>query len=379
MQNLPSLSRRGFMLALASVSIGSCIPKAMATGKIEMPDGFDSLLQAKGKYFGTAARFDQLEQYPDLRRETLRHCGYITPEIHLKWDALQPTRDAFVFEPVDKLLDFAKANDLKMHGHTLLWEQSVPRWASAELAKKSPSWNIIAEYMDGVLSRYGSEIERWDVVNEPLDTSNRDNLKQNLFYKAFGSSYVARAFEEARSRAPSAKLVINEYSLEYDNEVERDRRSAMLRLIGKFKKSGTPIDGLGIQAHLDLGKGKLKEKIIRPFLQEVADMGLDIYISELDVKERDFRPSKADRDRRVADEVRSYLEIVLSQPAVKGITTWGLSDQYSWLTPDQTDLKPEQISTSASIKNRGLPYDDDMKAKPLFFAMRDTFGAAALG
>jgi endo-1,4-beta-xylanase len=368
------------MLALAALPFEGCIPGSAAGEEMEMPGGFDGILASQGRYFGTAARIDQLERFAALRRATLANCSSITPEVHLKWDALEPERGRLLFEPVDRLLDFADANGLRLHGHTLLWDRSVPSWASAALQEKSPNWRTISFYMDAVLSRYGTRIERWDVVNEPLETSDGgDNLKRNLFYTAFGDGYISRALEEARSRVPSAKLLLNEYSLEYDNEVERDRRRAMLRLLEKLKTSGAPIDGLGIQAHLDLGKGRLLERIIGPFLQEVADMGLEIHISELDVKERDFRPSKATRDQRVADEARRYLEIALAQPAVKGVTTWGLSDRYSWLTPDPSDLEAGHLPSAAALRNRGLPYDERMGEKPLYSVMRDTFEAASLG
>ena len=49
------------------------------------------------------------------------------------------------------------------------------------------------------------------------------------------------------------------------------------------------MDGVGVQAHLDLGKGPLKRELLAPFFSRIADLGLGIAITELDVKEHDLR------------------------------------------------------------------------------------------
>lgn len=99
-----------------------------------------------------------------------------------------------------------------------------------------------------------------------------------------------------------------------------------------------PLDGIGLQAHLDLRKGRVSAGQIRAFLREIEGLGLEAVITELDVKEADYAASAEHRDAAVADEVRRYLEIVLDSPAVKGVTTWGLSDRYSWLRVTNDEL-----------------------------------------
>ena len=61
-------------------------------------------------------------------------------------------------------------------------------------------------------------------------------------------------------------------------------------------------------------------------------------ISELDVKEYQYVLSVEQRDARVADETRRYLDVALGQPAVRGVTTWGLSDRHSWLRVTKDDF-----------------------------------------
>ncbi|MBP1853578.1 endo-1,4-beta-xylanase [Rhizobium halophytocola] len=317
--------------------------------------GLNAKLAGQGRYFGTAVRHDQLAELPALRQAIVSNCGAITPEIELKWAALEWERGRFNFQPVDDLLAFADKNGLAVHGHTLLWGQSIPPWAQAHLEQHPGDWSIVATYMTTVLSRYRGRIHQWDLVNEAIDTSEQDNLRRNPFYKAFGPQYIERAMEEARAHAPDATFILNDYSLEYDNPVDNARRRAMLSLLEQHKRNGTAFEGLGMQAHLDLGKGHVNKRILRPFLEAVADLGMEIYISELDVQEADLSAPRDVRDQRVSDEVQRFLDIVLEVPNVKGVTTWGLSDNLSWLNSEE--YKRLDVKGARSAENRGLPFD----------------------
>lgn len=314
----------------------------------------------KGRYFGTAVRIDQIEANPRLRQAVLNDCGFLTPEIHMKWNALQPARDQWTPGPADGLVRFAQANNLRVRGHALLWHKSTPQWAEAEIARER-DWSTVGRYIEAVAGRYRDHVEEWDVVNEPIDADgSTDGLRDNVFMRSYGSSYIARALEAARAAAPKARLAINDYSFEYDNSTEQVRRTAFLKLLEKLKAAGTPLDSVGLQAHLDLSKGPLKPGILKPFLAEIAGMGLDIAITELDVNEHDRRLSLRERDARVADEVRRYLDIVLDEPKVKGVTTWGLSDEHSWL---------QAAGARGAALNRGLPYDAVLEPKPMHRAI----------
>jgi endo-1,4-beta-xylanase len=156
-------------------------------------------------------------------------------------------------------------------------------------------------------------------------------------------------------------LTINEYGLEYGNQVESDRRYLFLKLLERLKRAGAPLDNVGLQSHLDHGKGPLAEPEIERMLREIAGMGLAITVTELDVKEAEPGRPVAERDQRAAAAIKQYLEIVLDQPAVRGVVTWGLSDRHSWL------------SEGGAI-NRGLPFDPEMRPTPVFSALLEAFG-----
>lgn len=317
------------------------------------------------RYFGAAARIDQISSEPGLAELFLRQCTCITPEIHLKWDALEWEEGRFSFEPADDLVRFAVKHGMSVRGHTLLWDQSTPRWAKKRL-KRERDWSLIKRHFDIVLGRYADHVSEWDVINEPVGDDGSDGgFRRNTFFEAFGPSYVERALRTARERAPRARLAINDYGFDYDNPVEEKRRTNFLKMIETLRRADVPIDSVGVQAHLDLSKGPLNQRIVENFLNDLAGLGLDIAITELDVKERDLRAPIPVRDARVAAEVQSYLEVALAQPAVRGVITWGLSDRHSWLQDQMPGGRPKKLEKL----NRGLPFDAELRPKPLHGAI----------
>ena len=59
-----------------------------------------------------------------------------------------------------------------------------------------------------------------------------------------------------------------------------------------------------------------------------------------------------------ADDYRAAVGACLAVPRCTGITTWGLSDRYTWLR------------SFFGIEDWPLPFADDWTRKPAYFAMR---------
>lgn len=327
--------------------------------------------RVQGRYFGAAVRAEQLRHHAELRAAVLRDCQVLTPEIHLKWNSLEWRKGEFNFAPVDDLLAFSQRHGMEVRGHTLLWDQGTPDWARQDMLRRR-DWSLLSGHLERVLKRYAPRIADWDVINEPIDTeSGAAGLRRNVFHRAYGPTYIERVLEEARAHAPQAHLVINDYGFEYDNPVDQARRKAMVGLARRLRASGAPLDGVGVQAHLDLSKGPLAVEGLRDMTQRLIDEGLEITITELDVKEAGFHGSAAARDQKVADETRRYLETMLAFPQVRGVVTWGLSDRFSWLS------EPPQRLDADAPPNRGLPYDSDYRPKAMYHALSETLRLTA--
>src|SRR6185437_798448 len=110
------------------------------------------------------------------------------------------------------------------------------------------------------------------------------------------------------------------------------KRAATLALLRRMKAAGTPIDALGVQSHIHAGGPEVFGKGLRELLAGARALGLQVFITEMDVKD-DGVPIDdiAQRDRVVASVYRNYLKTVLEGPEVKAVLTWGATDGNTWL------------------------------------------------
>jgi endo-1,4-beta-xylanase len=370
------MTRRGFLLAAGASTAEALGPYRETAGnastkKMDRRHIANRRSAAGERPFGTAVRPDQLDPQSPMSSIILGSCDFIVPEYHSQWSAVEWERGNPWFGNVDAIVAFAGANNMRVRGHSLIWEQMTPDWARSAMLEER-DWRTVQAHFSSMLSRYGDQIPEWIVVNECIDTEHgHANLRQNSFQRAFGNEYVHRAFESARELAPGARLLINEYGLEYDNPTDEARRTALLRLVEKLKHDGAPLDGVGIQAHLDLSKGKLVEPVLARFYSELSAMDVSLEITELDVLEADRTAPVAVRDARVAAETRAFLEIALAQPRLRSTATWGLSDRHSWLQDlsDKTKRASQCSPIDCTTINRGLPLDGRLSPKPMSFML----------
>jgi endo-1,4-beta-xylanase len=187
-----------------------------------------------------------------------------------------------------------------------------------------------------------------------------------------GQGYIDLAFRTAREVDPSALLTYNDYSIEYDNDEEGKKRAAVLALLRRMKADKVPLDALGIQSHIKAISRDGFSKGIRELLDGAKALGLQVFITELDVNDDAVATDDmAERDKIVADVYRSYLTAALDGPEVKAVLTWGASDKNTWLNHGTKFRKqhPERLQ-------RPLPFDPDYAPAPAFFAMRDSLDKA---
>jgi endo-1,4-beta-xylanase len=357
--------RREFLVG----ALASGLVPAAGLAKAELPT-LRSAAARDGLFWGAAVQSTQLKPESDFAALIARECAVVTPEWEMKWSALEPKPGEHRYGRADAIVEFAKRHQLKIRGHALVWHRSMPKWAKQAIRQKS-DWHFLESFIATTLDRYhDSSFIHWDVLNEVIEPRDGrpDGLRSDTYLDAFGPDYIHRALDLAHEHAPNVELYINEYGLDYDGQVERDRRAALLRLIESLKKADVPFHGIGIQGHLyGRGKSKFSQESLRRFLADVAGHGLKITITELDVPEADVSLPVGERDRYVAGEVTRYLDVVLDEPAVEGIVTWGLSDRYSWLNARWRDK---------GTKNRGLPFDENLAPKPVTRAIIEALDRA---
>lgn len=148
-------------------------------------------------------------------------------------------------------------------------------------------------------------VKYWDVVNEAiLDTLPSGTCYGCKVYKeaaeqgsdgwfanrwmdinSAGGDYVKEAFIMASQYAPSgAKLFYNDYSIISSSNWMSDKADAVYYMIQGMRNEGVQIDGIGFQCHLTGSDSTLNYAGIKANLDRFAALGLEIHITEIDVK-----------------------------------------------------------------------------------------------
>jgi endo-1,4-beta-xylanase len=321
--------------------------------------------QLRGRVYGAAVSEQALEDR-DFSNLLLQQVGSLTPENGLKWEVVQPQRGLFDFRQGDALLRLARRHGLEMRGHTLVWERQEPAWL--QTVASSDLGPILKAHIQTVVGHYRGRLRSWDVINEPL-ADDGSGLRRHRWWRALGPEYIALALHWAHQSDPGARLLINEYGLEAQTPAAAAKRLAVLALLRHLQRRHVPLHGLGLQAHLQAGPGSGRYDELVGFLKQVQALGLEIQITELDVDDRQLPADPALRDRLVAAEYDRFLAAVLSNPAVRQVTTWGLSDRYTWLN--------SQAPRPDGRRQRALPFDEALQAKPAVAVMRKRLAGAA--
>jgi endo-1,4-beta-xylanase len=320
--------------------------------------------QRRGRVYGAAVSQQALEDR-DFSNLLLQQVGSVTPENGLKWEVVEPHQGHFDFRQGDALLQLARRHGLEMRGHTLVWEQQEPAWL--QTVSSSDLRPILKAHIERVVGRYRGQLRSWDVINEPL-ADDGSGLRRHRWWRALGPEYIDLALQWAHQADPGARLLINEYGLEAQTPAAAVKRRALLALLRDLRRRNVPLHGIGLQAHLQAGQNNGRYDELAGFLKQVQALGLEIQITELDVDDRQLPGDPALRDRLVAAEYDSFLAAVLSNPAVRQVTTWGLSDRYTWLN--------SQAPRPDGRGQRALPFDEALQPKPTVAVMRERFARA---
>ena len=154
-------SRREFLGITASAlafSLGAGSLASQAKPQLGLKD------IGRSKGIEIAAAFNGWFHEP-LLRLLIDNCDVITPENAMKAANISTQDGKPTPAAMDEIAAFCGENDLKLHGHTLFWHQSLPRWLEAkELGRAKRAHR---KHLRFVMPRY-PHVVSWDVVSEVI-------------------------------------------------------------------------------------------------------------------------------------------------------------------------------------------------------------------
>lgn len=321
-------------------------------------------------YFPVGAAVEPNELVGSHAELLLKHFNLLVAGNAMKWSSLQPTEGNFNFGPADALANFARANGLRMRGHTLVWHNQTPAWVFQDAdgnplqpgnaAHRQLLLDRLETHIHTVVARYADIVDSWDVVNEAIDVSQPNGLRNSPWYQIIGPEYIDWAFEFASEVAGSSQLLINDY-----NTHEPAKRDRLRDVVQGLLDRGIRVDGVGHQTHIRIGWPSLE--LIAESLDVFTAMGLLNEITELDVSvySNDTDTAPVTEEQLVAQgyRYRDLFDLFREKSdQINSVTLWGLADDNTWLKtfPIARDDQP-------------LLFDEDLQAKYAYWGVVDPF------
>lgn len=306
---------------------------------------------------------------PAVKEFILSQFNILTPENEMKPDSVldvnaskklsaqDETAVAVKFDAARALLDFAKENGLKVHGHVLVWHSQTPEAffhegydAARPYVGRDVMLGRMENYIKAVFeyteANYPGVIVSWDVVNEAIDDGT-NKLRQSNWFKTVGEDSVLRAFEYARKYAPEGTLLYyNDY-----NTAMPGKLNGIANLLKALIAEGN-IDGYGFQMHHSVGFPSME--MISASVERIAGMGLKLRVSELDVGTDGNTESSFTKQ---AEKYAAIMRLLLDhKDQMEAVQVWGLTDDMSWRRA-----------------NYPLLFDGKFNPKPAFYAVADPY------
>lgn len=298
----------------------------------------------KGLDFGYAVSVADMAS--DTQRAFIAdNASIIVAENAMKWANLRPNRKFWNWGDVDGLTKFAEENKIDVKFHVLFWHQQNSTFIN-QLETKEEALELMDEHIQKVMEHCKGKVKYYDVVNEMFNENG--TRRQNVWQKLIGDDYIEHALRKAREADPEAKLYLNDYNNECLGNAKAD---AMYNLVKDFVQRGVPIDGVGLQLHLD-AKQIYDEDAIRANVKRYADLGIEMSFSEVDVRVPQKDHEKYEEAQR--NIYLSLLKIALDESNVKSFILWGISDKNSW------------VPSTFGEYGYALLFDAQYNAKPVY-------------
>ena len=241
-----------------------------------------------------------------VRSDFTQYWDQITPENEGKWGSVEPTRDVYNWSGLDAAYNYAMQHNIPFKQHTFVWGNQAPSWINSLSASEQAA--EIEEWIRDFCARYPNTA-MIDVVNEATPGHAPAGYAQN----AFGSNWIIRSFQLARQYCPNAILVLNDYNvLSWDT-------NAFIQMATPAVNAGV-VDALGAQAH---GLEGQSLSSIQSKLNQVAALGLPIYITEYDVARTN--------DQEQLNIMQTQFPLFYTHPSVAGVTLWGYVVGSTWV------------------------------------------------
>lgn len=289
-----------------------------------------------------------------------------------------PEQESLSLKNFNAVINWMHDNNVSPHVHMLVGPNFyMPDWL------KDGSWsneeldlqlkNLIYGIFDA--NDNAAKVDVWNIANELFEQDGTYRLQEDMLWNQLGFEedvsgltggnkinhrhpiFIRKAFTYARDKT-NKLLEYRDYLIESSNPDNGwdEKQLAVYQLLKHMLNSNIPIDAIGIQGHNDIGNvgWLVQEKGVKEAVEKFKALGLEVYITELDVgaKDRVWTDALAGQQKQ---DYYDYIKQALEGGADR-IYTWGIQDglDTGWRTAEQP-----------------LPWDENLKKKPAYYGIKD--------
>lgn len=288
--------------------------------------------------------------------------GFLSIDGEPNWQfndgALRPAPDQYDYGRIDQVLNFAKQHQMPVQMHHFVWgeEKWLPTWLKDGGYNKEQLLDLVKQHILTVGDHYKGQVREWTVVNEAFTRGRHVNELNDWRADHVGKDYeyIDKSFIWARQADPNAKLLLNDFGIESFTDAAND----MYAYVKGAKERGIPIDGIGMQMHID-GNNPPKKQDVIDNMYRFSQLGVEIYVTEFDATLNDFKGSREERWVRQAAVYHDMLRACIESAVCHSFALLGITDKETWYN---------ELGNPASDP---LPFDDNYQPKPAFWALRE--------
>lgn len=280
-----------------------------------------------------------------------------TPNWYFTDGGLRPSATTYNWKGMDEVVGFAETNNMAIEAHHYVWgeEKWLPEWLKKGNYSKEQLYTLLREHIVTVGNRYGGKIAQWTVVNEAF------TRKQHLFglndwwadNTGGGTEYIDNAFKWAHEADPKSELLLNDFN----NEAINETSNAMYEYVKGALARGVPIDGIGMQMHIDGVHPPLKDEVVAN-MNRFSDLGIKVFVTEFDVNMDNVKANGADKDKIQENIYYEMVRACIEANACEQFSFLGITDAETWY--NHIGLKDP----------RPLMFDKKYQPKPAFWGVR---------
>lgn len=282
-----------------------------------------------------------------------------TPNWYFTDGGLRPSATTYNFKQMDEVMAFAQEHNMPVQAHHYLWgeEKWLPAWLKEGDYDKQELFKLIEDHIRTVGGHYKGQIREWTVVNEAFSRGQGIyGLKDWWGDATGGKEYIDRAFTVAREADPHSVLILNDFQNEYKGSISDE----MYTYIRDAKARGVPIDGLGMQMHIDGASPPSKESVFEN-MKRFGELGVKVYVTELDVNMNDASGTSEEKNAKQGKIYYDMARACIESKVCPSFALLGITDRETWY--NYIGLRDP----------RPLPFDKMYQPKPAFYSLRDAF------